>query len=76
MGRHRSLLTGVAASALLGLAFAFSATPALAYFDPNAGGFLFQILSPLIAMAAGAALFLRRRAIASLRRLFRTGAKK
>jgi hypothetical protein len=34
--------------------------PALAYIDPNAGGFLFQLLAPLFAAAVGAWVFLRR----------------
>ncbi len=72
-GDHKRF-RGVAESALLVLVFSHS--PALAYFDPNAGGFLFQIFSPLIGIAGVSVLLLRRRVIASLRRLFRISAKK
>lgn len=33
-----------------GLLLALFANPASAYFDPNAGGFLFQLFAPLMAM--------------------------
>jgi len=35
--------------------------PAQAYVDPNSGGILFQLLTPLIALAAAAWAFARRR---------------
>lgn len=44
--------------------------PALAYVDPNAGGFLLQLLAPLFAAIAGAWLFLRRAIADFLRRLW------
>jgi hypothetical protein len=34
--------------------------PAFAYIDPNAGGFLFQLLAPLFAAVVGVWVFLRR----------------
>jgi hypothetical protein len=34
--------------------------PAQAYVDPNAGGLLFQLLAPIIALAAAGAAFARR----------------
>jgi len=43
------LLTGLTATA-----------PALAYIDPNAGGLLFQVLTPILALLAAAATFARR----------------
>ncbi|MEC9369106.1 MAG: hypothetical protein VX871_10505 [Pseudomonadota bacterium] len=45
------------------------AAPAQAYIDPNAGGFLFQMLSPLLAIGAGALLFLRDRILLLGRKL-------
>ncbi len=35
----------------------FYATPALAYFDPNTGGYIFQLLGPLIAIAMSVWMF-------------------
>jgi len=35
-------------------------TPAYAYIDPNAGGLIFQILTPIFAMVAAALAFARR----------------
>jgi hypothetical protein len=35
-------------------------TPAQAYVDPNAGGLLFQLLAPILALAAALAAFARR----------------
>jgi hypothetical protein len=35
-------------------------SPAFAYVDPNAGGLLFQLLTPLLALAAAGAAFARR----------------
>ena len=37
-----------------------AAAPSQAYIDPNAGGLLFQILTPLLALLAAAATFARR----------------
>lgn len=36
-------------------------TPAYAYVDPNAGGLLFQLLAPIIALAAAGLTFARQR---------------
>jgi hypothetical protein len=33
------------------------ASPAFAYFDPNTGGYIFQLLAPLLAMAMSAWMF-------------------
>lgn len=41
-----------------------------AYIDPNAGGLLFQILTPVFAAIVGAWLFLRRWIAETLRRLW------
>jgi hypothetical protein len=35
--------------------------PAQAYIDPSGGGLLFQVLSPLLALIVGVAVFLRDR---------------
>lgn len=43
---------------------------ALAYFDPNAGGMLFQLLMPVFAAVVGAWLFLRRWIADFFRRLW------
>jgi len=52
--------------------------PAQAYIDPNAGGLLFQILTPLLAVLVAGAVFLRGKAVAcwhwtrmAVRRIFR-----
>lgn len=42
------------------LLFATFAAPAYAYSDPNAGGLLFQLLTPFLALAAAAVAFARR----------------
>lgn len=44
---------------------------ALAYIDPNAGGWLFQMLMPMLTAAAGAWLVLRRWIAARLQSLLR-----
>jgi hypothetical protein len=45
--------------------------PAWAYVDPNAGGVLLQLLTPLFAAVAGAWLFFRRWIADACRRLWR-----
>jgi hypothetical protein len=42
------------------LGFVFLATPANAYVDPNAGGLISQILTPLLIFAAAGVTFLRK----------------
>ena len=44
--------------------------PAWAYIDPNAGGMLFQLLTPLFAAIVGGWLFLRRWIASLVRRLW------
>lgn len=39
------------------IVFVFFASPVLAYIDPNTGGFLFQLLAPLVAIAISAWIF-------------------
>lgn len=39
------------------IVLALFALPALAYIDPNTGGFLFQLLAPLVAIAISAWMF-------------------
>jgi hypothetical protein len=41
------------------LVFASTATPALAYIDPNVGGQLAQILAPIVTMIIGVVAFAR-----------------
>lgn len=38
--------------AIIAVAISLIASPALAYIDPNAGGMLFQILTPVLAILA------------------------
>jgi hypothetical protein len=42
------------------LLLAAFAAPAYAYSDPNAGGLIFQLLTPLLALAAAGVAFARR----------------
>jgi hypothetical protein len=50
-----SLLIVIGVSASLG-----TCTPAHAYVDPNAGGLLFQLLTPIIALITASLTFARR----------------
>ena len=46
---------------IVGLVFVVTfAAPAFAYADPNAGGVIFQLLTPLLALAAAGIAFARR----------------
>jgi hypothetical protein len=47
----------------LGLLIAYLcvASPAFAYIDPNAGGFIFQLAAPLLAFGATALMVLRKK---------------
>lgn len=48
-------------------------SPAFAYIDPNTGGYLFQLLAPLLALAISAWMFFSNQVKAiwhSIRRLF------
>lgn len=56
---------------LIGLLLVLHAPNCFAYIDPNAGGLLFQILTPVFAAIVGAWLFLRRWLTETLRRLWR-----
>jgi hypothetical protein len=53
-----------------GLLLALGSDGAWAYIDPNAGGFLLQLLAPLFAAIVGAWIFLRRWIAESVRRLW------
>lgn len=57
-------------AALLCLLLVLYAPSSHAYIDPNAGGMLFQILTPVFAAIVGAWLFLRRWIAAALRKLW------
>lgn len=46
---------------LLAMAMFFTAGPALAYIDPNAGGLLYQVLAPVLIAAAAVYGFLKKR---------------
>jgi hypothetical protein len=57
----------------IGVALALLPSAAFAYFDPNAGSMLFQLLSPVIFIAATVMLAVRggiRSAIAAIRSVF------
>lgn len=43
---------------VLTIALALFAAPAFAYIDPNTGGYLFQLLAPLVAILISAWVFL------------------
>jgi hypothetical protein len=61
------------ASLGIGVALALLPTGAFAYFDPNAGSMLFQLLSPVIFIAATVMLAVRggiRSAVAAIRSVF------
>jgi hypothetical protein len=45
--------------------------PAAAYVDPTAGGFILQMLSPLLAVIVGGAIMLRDRVLMGLRAIRR-----
>jgi hypothetical protein len=47
--------------------------PANAYIDPNAGGLIFQILTPILAMATAAVAFAGRRICSGVVSLLRAG---
>ncbi|MES2353781.1 MAG: hypothetical protein V4568_05115 [Pseudomonadota bacterium] len=47
-----------------------------AYIDPNAGGFLFQLLFPVLVAIGGVWTVFRQRIIALWNRLFRRGGKR
>ena len=49
-----------ATSLILAFAIVAFATPAFAYVDPNAGGLLFQVLTPVLAAVAACFAFARR----------------
>jgi len=51
------LLTKMGLATTIGIGLSF---PAQAYVDPNAGGLLFQLLTPLVALAAASLAFARR----------------
>ena len=51
------LLTRIGLATAIGIGLS---SPALAYVDPNAGGLLFQLLTPLVALAAAGLAFARR----------------
>jgi hypothetical protein len=53
------------------LCFVFIAIPAYAYVDPNAGGLISQILTPLLIFAAAGVTFLRKQIGAALAGLSR-----
>ena len=48
---------------------AFAATPAWAYVDPNAGGIIFQIAMPVLAIGGAAIALLKKRVSGLFRRL-------
>jgi hypothetical protein len=48
-------------SILVCLAFLALSAPAQAYVDPNSGGLLFQLLTPIIALVTAGATFARER---------------
>lgn len=52
---------------LILIALVLQPTFAFAYIDPNAGGFLFQLLAPLFAAIVAAWVFMRRAIVDSLR---------
>ena len=57
-------------TAFLGLGWAlFLVTPAWAYIDPNAGGIIFQIAMPVIAIGGAAIALLKKRVSGFFRRL-------
>lgn len=71
-GSKSSWLAGSGGFAFVGLvacAWVSTAGVAYAYIDPNAGGLLFQILTPAFAAAAGAWILLRRWIASQVRKL-------
>lgn len=54
-----------------GLLLALIPTPAFAYIDPNAGGYLFSLLGPLLALVASAWLIAKKKLILAFRYIFR-----
>jgi len=49
------------------------AAPASAYFDPNAGGLIFQIALPILSLGIAGVALLRRRVVGFVKKLFVSG---
>lgn len=60
---------------LAAVALMLAPCTAFAYFDPNAGGLLYQLLFPLIAAIVSVYVFLKQWVVATFRRMLRAIAR-
>jgi hypothetical protein len=55
-------------AALIVIAAITCASPAFAYVDPNAGGLIFQVVTPILAVLAAGLALVRRRFVLAVQR--------